>query len=189
LLIRVTVLANKLGWSLITISDLQKRIVTGFTTPLTLLAEIGIMANRALVTNSDNRICVTAITGNTFVLILVLLLSLLVDLVSKHLLEALITVFLNFLTNQSSHSREFSGHKSTSSVTLAARETLLVHLSTVALDAGNLFKTSLIFVRRNKQVTGDIHVLDLDFHLSGLVLHLSDDSITASITHLSASLA
>lgn len=45
LLIGVTVLANKLGWSLITISDLQKRIVTGFATPLTLLAEIGIMAN------------------------------------------------------------------------------------------------------------------------------------------------
>jgi len=43
-------------------------------------------------------------------------------------------------------------------------------------------------VRWNKKVTGNVAVFDLDFHLNGLIVHVSSNAVTALVTHVGVGL-
>jgi len=43
-------------------------------------------------------------------------------------------------------------------------------------------------VRWNQKVTGNVAVLDLDFHLNCLVVHVGSNTVTALVTHIGVGL-
>jgi hypothetical protein len=106
------------------------------------------------------------------------------NMVREKFLEARIAVFFNLLADKGCHGRKLATHKSATTVAFSARKAFLIHLSAVALDAGDLFDIFGIFIGRNEQVTSNIHVFDLDIHLRSSILHLSDDTTAASVSHL-----
>ena len=115
---------------------------------------------------------------------LVLLLCLESEIVLKKLLEACVAVIFDLLLNHTSQVTELTRHDSTTTVALAARKTFLVDLRAVALEARHrLNALSIVLITRDKQVTGNVHVLDLDLHLGSLVLHLSQQTIATLILH------
>lgn len=172
------------------LADFEKWVLRVDAILLTILAEVSICADRAHVANTDNRVGITAVADDFLVLGIFLLNLLILEIVSEHLLEAVVTVFLNFLSNDSGNCRKFLGHKSASSIALAAGKSLLVHLSAVAFNAGDFFNISgIIVVRRDQQIARHISLLHLDFHLAGLILHVSDNAVAAHVTDLNIGLA
>jgi len=96
------VLADKLRGCLGLVADLEAWVLRVDTVLLTGLAEISVGADRAHVTNTSNRVCIATVTDDIIVDSIVLLDILFAKVVCEHLLEAVVTVFLNFLADHRS---------------------------------------------------------------------------------------
>ena len=83
------------------LADFEKWVLRVDAFLLTVLAEVSICADRAHVANTDNRVGITAVADDFLVLGIFLLNLLILEIVSEHLLEAVVAVFLNFLSNDS----------------------------------------------------------------------------------------
>jgi len=183
--VTILILADQLGRGLAGLADLEQRVLRVNTRSLTVLAEVGIGVDRAHVAQAFDGVHIATITCDSLVNSLVLILSLLLNMFGEHLLEGGVAVLLNFLTDHSGNCRQLLRNKSTSSVALATWESFLVHLRSVALDAGNFLKFLITrFVRRDEEVTSHVTVLDLNLHLDGLIVHRSAHTIAALVTHL-----
>jgi len=182
--VTVLVLADELGRGLDRFSDLEQRVLRVSTTSLTFLAEVCVTTDRAHVAQAFDGVHTATVADDTLVNSLILILSLLFNMLGEHLLEGGVTVLLDFLADHSSNCREFLRNKSTSSVALATRKSFLVHLRSVALDAGNFFKFLItLFIRREEKVASDVTILDLNLHLDSLIVHRCAHAIAALVTH------
>lgn len=157
---------------------------------LTFLAEVSVGADRAHVTNTDDRVSVTAVADDLIMAGLLLLSLLIIKIVGEHLAEAVVAVVLNFLSDDLGDCRKLLGYDRASAVALAAGQALLVHLRAVALDAGDFLEVrSVLIFRRDQEVACDVSLFHLDFHLAGLVLHIRDNAVAAHVTDLHVGLA
>lgn len=166
-------------------ADLEKWVLGVHSILLAVLAEVGIGANAAHVADTNDGVGIAAVADNILMANLLLLLVLVLEVVNEHLTEAVVAVLLNFLANYGGDGGELLADESACAVALAAREASLVHLSAVALDAGDFFEVGgVVIVGGHQKVTSHVGLLHLDFHLTGLVLHVGDDAIAAHVTHL-----
>lgn len=186
----ILVLTDQLVGRLLWLPNLEQGVLRVDTSLFASFAEVSIRADRAHITNANDWIGLTAIADDTTVLGGVLLRLLVLQVVNEHAAEASVEEFLDFLADHGSNSGQLLGDKSATAVALPARKALLVHLGAVALDASDLLKVDgVLVVRWDQQVAGHILLLHLDLHLTGLVLHLLENTIAAHVADLGLDLA
>jgi hypothetical protein len=140
------VLADDLLRGLFNLSDLDKGVLAGNAVLFAGLAEVGVGADRALITDSLNRVGIASVTGDPFMDNLALLNLLFLEVVKEHLAEGVLAVLLDLLTHDGGNSGQLLRDKSALSVALAAGESLLVDLGAVTLDACNFLKVIFVIV-------------------------------------------
>jgi hypothetical protein len=146
-LVQVTfVLADDLLRGLFNLSDLDKGVLAGSAILFAGLAEVGVITNSALITDSFNRVGIASITSDSFMDNLALLDLLFLEVINEHLAEAVLAVLLDLLAHDGGNRGQLLRDKSALSVALAAGESLLVDLGSVTLDAGNFLKVIFVVV-------------------------------------------
>lgn len=184
------VLADEFLGCLASLANLKEWVLGVHSVLLTILAEVGIGADGAHVADTNDGASIAAVADNLLMAGLLLLLVLVLQIVDEHLAEAVVAVLLDFLTNDGGDSGELLADESACAVALAAWEALLVHLSAIALDARDFLEVfGVVLVGGHQEVAGDVGLLHQNFHLTGLVLHVGDDTIAAHVTHLHIGLA
>jgi len=128
------------------LADLKERVVGMDTTAHALLAEVCIGAYRAHVANTTDGIGPASIADHFLVNNVLLLFALVLKVVYKHLLEACVAVFFDLLADNTSEIRKLTRGDGSPTVALAARQSLLVHLRAVALEACHLFDRLSVIV-------------------------------------------
>ena len=167
------------------LADLEKWMMSVFTILLTFLAEVSVGADRAHVTDTSDWVGIAAIANDLLMAVFVLLNLLVIKIVSEHLTEAVVAVVLNFLTDDLGHGGKLLRYERTCAVALSAGQAPLVHLRAIALDAWDFLDIDGVFIfRGDQEVARDVSFLHLDFHLTGLVLHVRDDTVAAHVTDL-----
>jgi len=122
-----------------------------------------------------------------------LLFSLVLQVVYEHTLEGVLAELTHFLAHDSRDGVELPGGQDSSAVALTARQALLVHLRSVALEASG-FRLNSLFATfidiRDHQVAADSELADFDLsHLAAHVGNSDFDSITAGVLEFFGGLA
>jgi len=159
--------------------------------PLALLTEIVVVADGTLIADASDGVHAADITLDVLVHLLVLLKSLVDDVVAEDSLHVLLAEDGDVLLDDLRHLGELLVHQDAAAFAFAAGQAFLVHLASIAFEAGDLLLETLllalIFIR-DEEVASNLGVVSCDIHLNALVGGVGPDAITAHIFHDSLSL-